>query len=142
MVLLDIIFLAIAPMRNLRAHVVELLAIADYSKGRCLRGESTLGILYLHTIDGEVVTIYTILQVADNCCPYAVVCFRELEGFAPRHGVTTEAYFLGIRGIDTEGYLTIAQNTNGLKSVVGCWLHHPKHGVGMGESQRAQFCAG
>ena len=61
--LTEVITLGDGSVWNLRTYVVELLAVADDSECRGLSREGTLGILNLHAIDGEVITVDTILQV-------------------------------------------------------------------------------
>ena len=123
--LAEVITLGDGAMGNIRTRIVELLAVADDSEGGSLWREKSLGVLYLYTINGEVIAIDTVLQVADDCCPHAVVGLGKLEGFAPGHGVATKAHLLGIGRIDAKGHLTATEIPHGLQRIIGCRLVLP-----------------
>ena len=101
-------------MRDVGTHIIELLAIADICQSRCLSRKCAFRILHFHPIDGKIIAINAILQIAYYSGPHTIIGLSELQGFAPRHGIAAEAYLLGIRGIDTESHITITQIANRL----------------------------
>ena len=94
----------------------------DYGKGRVLRGRGALGVVDLHTVHDEMVSVRAGLDVRDAEGPDAVLLDGD-DGLPPRHHIAGEADGPGLRSVDAEDGRAVGKHPDAPEGVV--WSDPP-----------------